>query len=374
MPLDLQQRVMRTHPAALHNLYGPTEAAVDVTHWTCQEDTAAASVPIGRPIARTAIYLLDPGMNPMPAGSAAELYHRGIGLARGYLGRPGLTAERFVPDPFGPAGSRLYRTGDLARHRDDGVIDYLGRTDQQIKIRGVRVEPGEIEARLREQSEVADAAVIAREASPGRWQLLAYVARSDAGRSAGASAALADRLRDRLRASLPDAMVPAHIVVLDALPLTHNGKLDRKSLPAPGQAPRVHIPPRRPTNGSWRPWQDVLGVPDVGINDNFFDLGGDSIVSLQMVNLARQAGLEITPRDLFQNQTVQALAAVARSAVLRDAQPASMPGEDGIGRLSAAQRAQLGGRLHGVQAVHPLSPMQQGMLFPRCSHPMPRCM
>jgi amino acid adenylation domain-containing protein/non-ribosomal peptide synthase protein (TIGR01720 family) len=364
LPVDLQQRVMRAHPAALHNLYGPTEAAVDVTHWTCTDDAAIASVPIGRPIARTAIYLLDPDMNPMPSGSAAELYIGGIGLARGYLGRPGLTAERFLPDPFGPCGSRLYRTGDLARHRDDGVIEYLGRTDQQIKIRGVRVEPGEIEARLREQAEVSDAVVVAREDTPGRQQLVAYVARSDAATVAGLPGDLADMLRARLRATLPEAMVPAYIVVLDALPMTHNGKLDRKSLPPPNQARLAHIAPATPNERILATlWQDVLGVPDVGITDNFFDLGGDSIVSLQMVNLARQAGLEITPRELFQNQTVQALAAIARPIAPRAAQEAPAAHDDGIGRLSAAQRARLGGRMHQVRAVHPLTPMQQGMLF-----------
>ena len=311
LPAELARQTLQRLPAAgLYNLYGPTEAAIDVTHWTCQPNESI-SVPIGQPIDNLKTHILEGSLQPAVRGSAGELYLGGVGLARGYHQRPSLTAERFVPDPFSDNGGRLYRTGDLARYRADGVIDYAGRIDHQVKIRGLRIELGEIEARLLELPSVQEAVVLAQDGPSGK-QLVGYVVPVDSTQEEGA---LRDSLREALKAGLPDYMVPAHLLLLDKLPVTPNGKLDRKALPQPdaSQLQGEYIAPQSELEQQIAAiWADVLKLEKVGLTDNFFELGGDSIISLQVVSRARQTDIQFTPKELLQHQTVQGLASVAR--------------------------------------------------------------
>ncbi|GAA4801595.1 hypothetical protein GCM10023307_30240 [Lysobacter hankyongensis] len=304
LPPDLARYLRQA--GALWNMYGPTETTV----WSLCTQVGEGPVRVGRAIANTRVYVLDAGLQPVPVGVAGELYLAGEGLARGYFRRPGLTAERFVADPF-VSGARMYRTGDLARWLPDGQIDFLGRVDHQVKIRGLRIELGEIEARMAERPGVATACAVAR-SDDGLTRIVGYVVPA-----AGADIDPA-RLRDALSATLPDYMVPAAILVLDALPLSPAGKLDRKALPTPSFAVRDGRRPATPRELLLAElFADVLGVRDVGADDSFFDLGGDSIRSIQLINLARKAGLGLTPRDVLQEKTVAALAQAAKS-VLRD--------------------------------------------------------
>ncbi|HEY2417434.1 MAG TPA: condensation domain-containing protein, partial [Steroidobacteraceae bacterium] len=322
-------------------------------------DSANATIPIGRPIWNTRIYVLDGGLEPVPAGVCGELYISGAGVARGYLGRAGLTAERFVCDPYGDAGSRMYRTGDLARWRSDGVLDFVGRSDAQVKIRGFRIEPGEVEAALLRQGGVAQCAVIAREDHPGNKRLVAYVVAS-AERVLEVAA-----LRLALERVVPDYMVPAAFVVLPQLPLTPNGKLDRKALPAPELSPSgLRRAPRSPQEDILCTlFAELLGVERVGIDDNFFELGGDSIVSIQLVSRARKAGLVITPREVFQHQTVEHLAAVARPAPSELAASGRTPSDVPLVALSQAELERLESKYPDLEEVLPLTPLQEGLLF-----------
>src|SRR5690606_8752656 len=244
LPHELQERFFARLPGAeLHNLYGPTEAAVDVTYWACQRGDDRLTVPIGRPLANTQMYVLDSQMQPVPIGVAGELYIGGVQVGRGYSGRDDLTAERFVPDPYSRTpGARLYKTGDLARYLPDGAIDYLGRLDHQVKIRGQRIELGEIEATLDQHAGVAQSVVMAREDSPGDQRLVAYVVRRQADLAITA-------MKEHLSAQLPAYMVPSAFVLLAELPLTSSGKVDRKQLPAPGSADvplADYVAPRTP--------------------------------------------------------------------------------------------------------------------------------
>ncbi|KAF0865635.1 non-ribosomal peptide synthase/polyketide synthase [Pseudomonas sp. LD120] len=294
----------------VYDLYGPSE---DTTYSTYTRREAGGQANIGRAISHTQSYILSPDLQPVPVGSAGELYLAGAGVTRGYLARPGLTAEKFVPNPFSSDGGRVYRTGDLTRYRTDGVIEYIGRIDHQVKIRGFRIELGEIEARLVQQAAVREAFVLAHDSESGQ-QLVAYIVPSEATPTVEAQAALRESIKTALKEHVPDYMVPAYLLFLEALPLTPNGKLDRKALPKVDaqQMQQVYVAPQSELEQQIAAiWADVLKLEQVGATDNFFELGGDSIISIQVVSRARQAGIRFTPRDLFQYQTVQGLAAVA---------------------------------------------------------------
>ncbi|MGJ7517642.1 non-ribosomal peptide synthase/polyketide synthase [Pseudomonas baetica] len=368
LPMELQRQTLRSLPqASLYNLYGPTEAAIDVTHWTCVEE-GRDSVPIGRPIANLRTLILDSELQPLPLGAVGELYLGGVGLARGYHRRGALTAERFVVDPFG-SGERLYRTGDLARYRADGAIDYCGRIDHQVKIRGLRIELGEIEACLQEHAEVQEAVVLALDGPSGK-QLVAYIVPQDralVGADAERQGVWRETLKTHLLGSLPDYMVPAQTVLIEQMPLSPNGKLERKRLPAPTVqvSQRAFEAPRSEHEKVLAQiWQDVLGVEQVGRQDNFFELGGDSIISIQVVSRARRAGLSLQPRDLFQQQTLQALAAVVKEQAAPLAQQGPV---DGVQTLTPIQRwffeEPIPQRAHWNQAV---------LLSPRETLDLPR--
>ncbi|MFE0131298.1 amino acid adenylation domain-containing protein [Streptomyces sp. NPDC059037] len=290
----------------LHNLYGPTEAAVDVTYHPCAT-AATGPVPIGKPVWNTRLYVLDAALQPCPPGVQGELFLAGTQLAIEYLGRPELTASRFVADPYGPSGTRMYRTGDLARWTEHGEIEYLGRTDHQVKLRGLRIELGEIEAELAGDPAVSAASVLVREDRPGDQRLVGYVTAD------GAGAPDPEALRTRLARTLPDYMVPGAIVVLDDFPLSPNGKLDRRALPAPafeGSADGGRVPSGHREETLTRLFAEILGVPQLGVDDAFFDLGGTSLLAARLVARVRDTlGAELTIGTLFQAQTPAALAA-----------------------------------------------------------------
>src|SRR5207248_5167463 len=277
LPIDLLHRFQEQLPRSrLINLYGSTEVAADVTWYDTTGSGACASVPIGRPIANTQIYLLDGHRQPVPIGIPGEVYVGGAALARGYLNRPELTTERFIPDPFSEeCGARLYKTGDRARYLPDGTIEYLGRLDHQVKVRGVRIELGEIEAILGQHPAVRECVVTLREDVPGDQRLTAYAAPQE-----GQTVTVTE-LRRHLKQYLPEYMLPAAVVTLDALPLTPTGKLDRNALPRPDlsglTAEDSFVAPRTPDEEMLAGiWAEVLNRECVGIHDNFFELGGHS--------------------------------------------------------------------------------------------------
>nr|WP_314533777.1 non-ribosomal peptide synthetase [uncultured Pseudomonas sp.] len=302
-------------PSLFFNAYGPTETVVMPLASLAPEklEEGMGSVPIGSVIGARVAYILDADLALVPQGATGELFIGGAGLAQGYHERPGMTAERFVADPFAADGGRLYRTGDLVRQRDDGLVEYLGRIDHQVKIRGFRIELGEIENRLLEHESVREAVVLALDAPSGK-QLVGYLLTAVASQDEAHQTDLRESLKAHLKTQLPDYMVPTHLILLAHWPLTANGKLDRRALPAPDpQLNRQHyVAPRNELELTLASiWCEVLNVSQVGLNDNFFELGGDSILSIQVVSRARQQGIHFSPRDLFQHQTVQTLAAIA---------------------------------------------------------------
>jgi amino acid adenylation domain-containing protein len=308
LSIGLQRRFFeRLENCELHNLYGPTEAAVDVTSWKCRSEDESRTVPIGKPISNLQTYVLDGRGQAVPVGVVGELHIGGVGLGRGYLGRPELTAERFVPNAFSAeAGERLYRTGDLARYLADGNLEFLGRMDHQIKVRGLRIELGEIESVLSSHAEIAESIVLVQQDKQGEKRLVAFVVSENKPANG--------ELRSYLRERLPDYMVPQAFVSLPAMPLTANGKVDRRAL----QAVKVevensrilHVPPRNEVEKILtKIWQDVLGVPRIGIHDNFFDLGGHSLLAVQIhrkITAALQCELSVI--EMFRYPTVDSLA------------------------------------------------------------------
>lgn len=309
LPRALVERVAAHTGACVTNLYGPTETAIDSAFSDCDSHfETGASIPIGQPIANTQLYVLDACMEPVPLGVAAELYIGGTGLARGYLNRPALTAERFVPDPFHPAGGqRLYRTGDVVRRREDGALEFISRNDQQLKIRGVRIEPGEIESALRREPDVTQAIVLARPSVDGQLQLVAYLVIQGNGPNP-------HHLRQRLLEILPDYLVPTRFVFLSSLPLNSSGKVDRRGLPDPEplESPRTaYLPPRNQTEIRLAEiWAEVLGVPKVGLHDNVFELGAHSVLVVRALALVKKRmQLDwMKLLDLFEYPTIAGLA------------------------------------------------------------------
>ncbi|WP_027927250.1 non-ribosomal peptide synthetase [Amycolatopsis benzoatilytica] len=298
--------------------YGPTETTTFATHHRVRpSEPVPEPMPIGSPLDNTRAYVLDRRLGLVPPGAPGELYLAGTGLGRGYHDRPAETAARFVADPYGPPGSRLYRTGDLVRRRADGALEFLGRADDQVKLRGFRIELGEIESVLSRHDSVAQAVVLVRDR-----RLVAYLVGPAEKDLAG--------IREAVAATLPGYQVPAAFVVLDEIPLTVNGKIDRAALPDPERAAAVDAAPPRTAFEDLLSgvFADVLGLEKVSVEDDFFDLGGDSIVSIQLVSRARKAGIVLTPREVFQGKTVRALAAVARPASAEE-----LAADDGVGEL-----------------------------------------
>ncbi|KAK3807010.1 MAG: Non-ribosomal peptide synthetase module [Benniella sp.] len=354
------------------NDYGPTEATVSSTTWKCPSGFNGELVPIGRPIANKKIYILDEDRQPVPLGSAGELYIGGVGIARGYLNRPDLTAKAFVPDPFsGDKDARMYKTGDLARYLPDGNIVFLGRNDHQVKIRGFRIELGEIEARLVDHPLVDKAVVITVGEGPDRMLVGYVVAKPDTN--------LANTLRSHLTSCLPEYMVPAAIVRLDSLPINSNGKLDRKALPAPDSdafAHQVYEEPHGETETAVaRIWADLLHLDRVGRSDNFFALGGHSLLAVQMIERLRRAGHTLAVSALFKTPTLSEL--VQSLGAHKDCDAPTnliMPGTTNITpeMLPLITLSQedidhivkcVPGGVSNIQDIYSLSPLQEGILF-----------
>ncbi len=316
---ELQEKLFSKLDVKFYNLYGPTEATIDASYFKCEGRYKSRYFPIGKPIYNATAYVLDKYMNPVPEGVAGELYLGGINIARGYLNNQDLTKERFTDDIFSKEpGKKLYRTGDLAKYNKDGDLEFLGRADHQVKLRGFRIELEEIEAKLLKHPGIKETVVIVREDKPGIQRLTSYIV------TVNKDIININDLKNYLREILPVYMVPADFVILDELPMTPNGKVDRNSLPAP----EISISESDNYVSASHPveeilvniWKDVLGIDKVGIHDNFFELGGDSIISIQIISRANQAGLKISPKQIFQHQTIAGLASVIDHIIKSDTQ------------------------------------------------------
>ncbi|HKV12832.1 MAG TPA: amino acid adenylation domain-containing protein, partial [Thermoanaerobaculia bacterium] len=343
----------------IFNEYGPTETVVGCCLYECGTSPwEGSSIPIGRPIANTRVYVLDRHLRPVPYGVPGELYVGGAGVTRGYLGRPDLSAGRFVPDPFAAEpGARLYRTGDLARHLPDGQLDFLGRADDQVKIRGYRIELGEIEALLRQHPAFAEAVVVARQDELGGQRLVAYLVPAE---GEGQAVPGFRELRAFLAETLPEYMVPSAFVTLAELPLTPNGKVDRRALPEPGEAggSGAHVAPRTEVEEILAGiWSQVLGVESPGIDDDYFALGGDSIRSIQVVSLAKERNLVFSLDQAFRHRTLRSLARELSGSGRASAAPAET---EPFGLLSAEDRRRIP---PGIEDAFPLGKLQAGMIF-----------
>ncbi|HEX6719321.1 MAG TPA: condensation domain-containing protein, partial [Pyrinomonadaceae bacterium] len=310
---ELQERFFALLPEVeLHNLYGPTEVSIDATHWQCQAAVTVGVVPIGRPLTKMQVYVLDQQLQLVPVGVAGEIYIGGAGLARGYQGRAELTAERFIPHPYSrELGARLYRSGDVGRYLETGVLEYLGRVDDQVKVRGCRIELGEVETTLRSHEEVAEAVVLLREDRLGNQQLVAYIVAREAD-----AALSSNRLRAYLSRHLPDYMIPGSFVPLQRMPRTLNGKIDRHALPPPNPefeelTGEAGTPTEELLTGIW---SQLLGIERVGTLNDFFELGGHSLLATQIVSRVREVfNVELPLRAFFESPTVSAMATIIDS-------------------------------------------------------------
>lgn len=345
-PTAVERCHLQLPAVELHNLYGPTEAAIDVSYWHCQRNQRCTSVPVGYPVANTRLYIVDNQLQLLPPGARGELVIGGVQLARGYLNLPELSAARFIADPFSDdPQARLYRTGDLARWRQDGSIEYLGRNDFQLKIHGLRIEPGEIEQQLCRYPGIENALVVACDAPGGDKQLIAWVC-------APPSIDLADDLRRHLRATLPEFMLPARVIRLDAMPLSANGKLQRDALPLPPPTEKSFRPPEGADErqlAGW--WQSLLGIERIGRDDDFFALGGHSLHAIQLMLILKRQGISIAIRQLFVHSTLQAQA------------QAIFGGDRGSDRATAPLALekllrQLNQPVDSFQLIQPLNPRQ----------------
>ncbi|GAB3489785.1 non-ribosomal peptide synthetase [Amycolatopsis cihanbeyliensis] len=360
LPKPVALEFLRRLPhCALHNLYGPTEATIDVTHWPVDAADERPFVPIGTPIDNTRMYVLDDELRPLPVGAEGELCVGGQAVAVGYLGRPGLTAEKFVPDPFGAPGERLYRTGDRARFGPDGVLEYLGRRDGQVKLRGYRIELGEIETALLESELVRQAAVVLR-GPAGAQRLVGFVS--------GRPGAAAERERAstevlaRLSTTLPAYQVPSELVWLDALPLSASGKVDRAALPEVTVAAESSAAPGTPTERALAElWAELLGGQEPGVDADFFRSGGDSVSSMRLAARAQGQDIRLEVAHIFNHRTIRGMAAAADEATGRPA--TEEPAEETLLAGIDPERLDAVRALPGVVDVYPLAPMQAGMLF-----------